>query len=219
MKCVLSADKTILIDKLIKTTKSELLNIEIDNHIEIYLNSSDLSQLTIIKLEQSFFEFFENSKFHQIAFPTKKFYEPNMKTLEIILEDNKMILEYQFSNMKYIKTFDCLESVIFDIEFENEKEINIELYGFRNILKDIKDKQLKIEMKDSLKISGHGVEILLPETDLNVEFKIDTERFKSFVFIADYFYTTKFIFSTENSPLNITMESPEVFLTTFISVE
>lgn len=219
MHCSLSPENTALLDKLIKSTKTEMINIEVDSIFQIYLTSPDLSQLTIIKLEPSFFESFESVMPRQVSFPVKKLYESNMKALTVTLNDYTISLEYIFDTMKYTKTFDCLEAEIFDLEFQCEREVAIELPGLKRILKEIKDKQIKIEMRDSFKISGKHVEISIPLTDLDVEFIVDTEKFKSIVQVSDHFYTIKFNLSSEVSPLNITMEAPEMFLSTFISVE
>ncbi|ELA41022.1 uncharacterized protein VICG_01904 [Vittaforma corneae ATCC 50505] len=219
MHCTLSPENTILLDKLIKSTKTEMISIEVDSIFQIYLISPDLSQLTIIKLEPSFFESFENTVLIQVSFPVRKLYKQNIKALQITLNDYTINLEYIFNAMKHTQTFDCLEAEIFDLDFQCEREIEIKLPGLKRILREIKDKQIKIEMKDSFKISGQHVEISIPQTNLDVDFTVDTEKFKSIVKISDHFYTIKFNLPAEISPLNITMEAPEIFLSTFISIE
>lgn len=219
MHCSLSSEKTILLDKLIRSTKTELITMEVDSLVQIYLAPSDLSQLTIIKLDPSFFETFENSTYKLVSFPVIAFHESNMKSLDFQLEEHRVILEYHFDKMKHIKTFDSLEAEIFDIEFRGERGVEVDLPGLKRVLKELKGKNLRIRMGEYLRILGHDVEISMPQASMEAEFSINTEKFKLLVLISNNFYATKFGFSADLSPLNITMEGPDVSLSTFISIE
>lgn len=219
MRCKLSQEKAMTLDKLMRSAKSEIINIEVSSDFQIYLTAPDLSQLTTIRLDAAFFDEFECGTLVQASFTPRRFYEPNMRSLEMSLEGSQMKLKYVFDHMRHIKTFECQEADLFDLEFQGEREAEIELFGLRRILKDVRDKEVRIQMSDTLKISGENLEISIPQSGLDVEFSIDTEKLRSLVNISDNFYTTKFSFSSEPSPLNITMEAPDIFLSTFVSIE
>lgn len=219
MLFTLSPEKTLLLDRLIRTTKSEMISIEVASMLQIHLTAPDLSQMTIIRLECCFFEDFENQTHVRFAIPRRKFYEQNMKELKVSLDKGKVVLEYIFNTMKYTKTFCCLDAEIFDIDFNTDMVIDIELQALKKVLGDIKDKKVKIQQGDALKICGQSIEISIQLQGEEKEFVIDTEKLKAIVQASDMFYGGKMSFSSEDSPMSIILESPDMQLTTFISIE
>ncbi|KAM0680209.1 hypothetical protein GINT2_001593 [Glugoides intestinalis] len=215
----LSPEKTLLLDRLIRTTKSEMICIEADSTLQVHLTAPDLSQMTIIRLESCFFEEFENRSHVRFAIPRRKFYETNMKKLKVSLEKEKVVLDYTFNTMKYRKSFCSLDAEIFDIKFNTNTVIDIELHALKKVLGDIKDKKIKIQQGDKLKICGQNIEISIQLQGEEKEFVIDTEKLKAIIQASDIFYSGKMSFSSEDSPLSIILESPEMQLTTFISIE
>lgn len=227
MFCKLSPERTLLLDKLIRTTKSEFLTFEIDSIFQIQLITADLSHMTLIKLESHFFDEFVNERSLLFSIPTRRFYESNMKELNMrMMDDRRIVFEYYFKEAKYIKTVEYLEAEVFDLQFEIKKSVEMEGSMMKRMIGEIKGKEMKIRMTGRMiRMEGGNVEIESTsiydnDTDdktVNREFKIDVEKLKNVIQITDQFYNCRINFTEEESPVNIVFESPEMTMSTFIS--
>lgn len=88
MKLSLCSEKVLFLDKVIKSTKSEYMIFEVEMSINIYLYSTDLSQMSIIRLDKEFFDNFEATEAERVkrtvfAIPYRKLHEQNMKFMEL----------------------------------------------------------------------------------------------------------------------------------------
>lgn len=241
MYCKLNPERTLLLDKLIRTTKSEFITFEIDSIFQIQLITADMSHMTLIKLESQFFDEFVNDRTILASISARKLYESNMKELEMKIVDNqRMVLEYQLKDAKHIKKVECLEADVFDLQFQIKRSIEVDGSSMKRVLGEMKGKDMMMEIGEKLRMVGGNVEIESINMNMNeskdkkiesktaesktteyktVEFKVDVEKLKSIMQITDQFYNCRFNFTEEVTPLNIMFESPEMTMSTFISTE
>lgn len=149
MLASISPDKAIFLDKLIKTTKADYIIFEIDSIVQMTLITADLSQMTIIKLEQSFFEQFTSNARLTVSTSIKKFYELNMKALKLEITESTITFEYLMSEICFKRSYYCLSPDIFDLDFYASFSCNFDMANIKRIVGMIKDKEIKIKIEQN----------------------------------------------------------------------
>lgn len=222
MNCKISAEKTIMLDKLLKTTKSEFITFDTTaSSVVIQLALPNFSQYTIIRLEQDFFESLEvHNKIFTIPF--QKFYKPQMLSMEIEQIQNKSIFNYTMLNsVTYKKCITTLDIDLFDLEFDPAQTVKMDLLCMQKIIKNIKDKFITLSIGKGFEIKSDTMQIT--SEDLNdsnkKSFKIETEKLKNILSISDLFDEFVVSYDDDEAALNIIFRGLEIFVSTFFTVE
>lgn len=223
MHFTLSPENTLFLDKLIRTTDTEFITLTWDSFLEVQLTTPDLSQLTIVKLQDAFFEELHGSG--SVSIPLTRFYHPSMKSLRVSITEETlydstsryMVMEYAYADIRHTKRLGCLSVDVFDLDFAAKRSFGISLCGLGSILgKGI----LEIAIGNQLVIRGKMMEVCLNcSSSKEIRFGVEADRLKRVLAVADRFYESSLCFSEEPSPLNIVFQMPEVHYSTFISTE
>lgn len=220
MECVLTPEATLLLDKLIKTTKCEYITIDTTSTPMIQLCSPDMSQYTIIRLEPIFFSIFKSLN-RVVSIPYQKFYKPSMKSLEIQQFLEKTGFDYMLENANYTRRTYNLKGELFDLNFTSVKTIKIDLLCIKNILQRVKEDYIVICI-------GKCVEIFFGDTVVSInadvneapfKFKVEKGLLRNTILNADIFTDHVLAFSDGDSPMNVILRNSEVHFSSFISVE
>lgn len=166
MHLKISPEKALFIDRLLKSTKTELITLEVDTLMQIVLTSPDMSHMTVIKFEASFFEEFSNTshllvglQMHQssrcinhsrnqeensINRPSGFFYVRGMKELRVEIAENKITFEHTLPGIVSRRSYYCLSPEVFDIGFSTLRTVEFDMAGVKRLVYQIKDKEVVI---------------------------------------------------------------------------
>lgn len=225
MYFVLSPENTSFLDRLVRTTDSEFITFSWDSPLEVQLTAQDLSQLTIIKLQPTFFEKLQGDS-GTVSIPTTRFYQPNMRSLKVSivpaacsdLDSRRMIMEYTYADIRHTKVLSCLSVDVFDLDFVAKKSFDICLSGLGDILGK---GPLEVSTGSRFIIQSRMTTVIVDShgSQEEIQFRIEADRLRSILGIADKFYESSLCFSEETSPLNIILQTPEIHYSTFVSIE
>lgn len=223
MHFVLSPENTLFLDRLVRTTDSEFITFSWASSLEVQLTAPDLSQLTIIRLQPTFFEELQDGPLDTVSIPTTRFHQPSMKSLRVSVSEARrgsksVRLEYAYVDIKHTKTLNCLSVDMFDLDFVTKKSFGVCLAGIGGILGK---GALEVSIGSELMIQGKTTRISVEgyESCEKIRFVIEADRLRNILSVADRFYESSLCFSEEQSPLNIVLQAPEVHYSTFVSIE
>jgi len=224
MHAFIGAEQTLFLDKVIGTTDSELITFEWDFSLSIHLTSPDLSHMTIIKLDQMFFqEFSSNGVSGTASIARTKFFQPGMKCLKLSVSERAVLLEYQYEGVKHSKSLFLITSDMYDLDFKPKKTFNLDLVGLKRVLErtSLSDK-VQIKIGNTFVIEGKKIKLEIggnPSEDELFKFVIETAKFNKILNISNSFNECFFGFSEDVSPLNVVFKRDDMNFSTFISVE
>lgn len=221
MDCVLTAENTLIMDKLMRFPKSEIIVFDTTSPLTIQLLSANMTSMLQIKLNSGFFNSFY-PKAIQIATPFLKFYMPGMKELTIKQSLAKTALEYKFDGYTYTKVVDNINGKMMDMEFIPTVSFKLDLPCFKEISKYIKGRRAIISVGDVIRISCPGSCIEYKNTmevKENIEFTIDTEILKGLLYHSNIHYDHEFVYSNESDCLNVVFRGPSILMLFFIAIE
>lgn len=224
MHVFIGAEQTLFLDKLIGTTDSELITFEWDFSLSIHLTSPDLSHMTIIKLDETFFQEFSSNGFNGTASIARtKFFQPGMKCLKLSVSDRAVLLEYQYEGVKHSKSLFLITADMYDLDFKPRKTFSLDLVGLNRVLErtSLSDK-VQIKIGNTFVIEGKMIKLEVggnPSEDEFFQFVIETAKFNKILNISNNFNECFFGFSEEVSPLNVVFKRDDMNFSTFISVE
>lgn len=222
MNFQISKENTIILDRILKVTKTEYITFDSTSaSLIIQLLSNDTSQYSIIKLDPSFFISISLNQ-SLLTIPFQKFYKPDMKVLTLKQLDCSSIISYEFEGMIYKRCIITVDKEPFDFEFNETEALKIEIKPMVAVLKNFRDKNLTLEIGDCFKLCSETQKIEFKNftsTKQTRKFKIQTERLKHILSISDYFNEMVLCYGNDEQILNIIFRGAEIFVSTFFTTE
>lgn len=203
-----------MLDNLMKSTSSEFITFDFSYLMEIQLVTSDLSQLTIIKIEDAFFS---DKHFDSISFtiPRMEFHRENMIDLTFSKKNQEIELKYNFKKGILKKTISIVSTEIFDMEFICKTQFNIELLGLEKIFKN--EKELKFDLKNKI-ISGKYCKVKILSLKGECEFIVQADKFLKLCELEKYFRESYIGMTEDQNTINILLKSNEITMSSFLAV-
>lgn len=218
----LSVENTLVLDKLVKVSKTEFVTFETTNSdLVVQLLAPDTSQYTLIRLSPTFFIHIDKDT-PLLSMPFQKLHIPGMQQLTINEFGPNILLIYQFKNIKYKRLIANIDKINFDFDFNLIETIKLDIKCIFSALKHIKDKKITVEIGKSFNIKSENLQVApkdFKNDSIRKSFGIETERFKKILSISDVFNDFSVGYGEEDHVLNIIFRNPEIFLSIFFTTE
>ena len=209
MEGLLTPENTMLLDRLIRTTRSEHITFDSASGLAIQLLSPSRSHYTIVKLDPLFFQHFRSLN-AVVSVPARRFYRAGMKSLRIVQGRERTVLEYEFEGFVHTESQCSMDIDLFDLNFTTSETARVDLSCIRKMLKKISGRLVRVEIGEDVRISGNRTVIRMGKEAGKVSrsFLIENETLRSILSISDLFSDSVLAFSADDSPLNIIFRSP-----------
>ncbi|KAI4293126.1 hypothetical protein PAPHI01_2400 [Pancytospora philotis] len=220
MECTLTPESAIMLDKLLRLPKSELLVFNAASLLVVQLLSASMTSMAQIKLEPVFFAAY-SARGIRAAIPHQKFHLPGMSQLTIRMGDLTTSLEYQFPSHTYTRTVDNLEHEPTDITFVPAKSVAIDFARIGTLLKGIKEKCVTLSVGDSTQLSCKGTSIVLGAAACDgraSNFRVETELLKLLLHFADLLCGSEVVLSDDENCLNAVFRGADILASVFVAI-
>ncbi|KAI5151731.1 hypothetical protein ENBRE01_2343 [Enteropsectra breve] len=219
MELTISAENTQLLDKILRIVKAEHVLIDSRAGIVFRAVSDDFSQMLVARLGESFFvECKTGNKL--IAVPLQKLFVKNMENLRICSVSEKSLFEYQMEGMNYCKWVYNAEPEEYEIDFMQEGILKLDISELRATIMKIKDKNIKIRIKNGVKISAKGVVVEIDEDTADEDFamSLDLDALKNILYFTEGFEEGVMAYSKRDEAINLIFRTCDVQLSVFLTI-
>ena len=219
MQCELSVKNAKLLDRLLQTTKTDHAVVDTVVDLVLQLYTPDLSHYTIIKLSSDFFDSYRPLA-KAVDFTLSKLYHADAKSTLIDQDGDTNIIIQRFSHGSYTKESPFLGERGYDITFNADASLKLDLQSIRSLLKPFAGDKVECHFGDRLTIRNETTELSVsvpsvPERKILVNLK----TLKRAISCADMFSEHYILFSSDSEAINIVMKSADMLFHSFISVE
>ncbi|KAF9762222.1 hypothetical protein NGRA_2162 [Nosema granulosis] len=218
MDCIISPKNALILDKLMKTIKSNDLVIDTTSRILFQMVSDDKTKCCNLVFEDSFFISIKaKKKLMQISKP--KFFIKKMKVLRMFTYDNVMVFEYEFEDYTYRHRFFIYETSIYHLVFNSSQSSPFDHNVLLEVLKQV-HKEVRMEIKDGFAyLTNEENVIKFKCCDLSdVGFDVCLSSFKTILSTCKVFNEALLCWEGEDCPINLVFRSSNIQISYFLAV-
>lgn len=219
MDCIITPKNAIILEKLMRTIKSNDLVVDTTNRILFQMVSEDRTKCCNVALEDDFFISVKpKRKLIQINKP--KFFIKKMKVLRIFTYDNVMVFEYEFEDYTYRHRLFTYETSIYTLVFNSVKTSIFNHQLFLEVLRQIKRGEVKVEFKEEFAhLTNEENTIKFKCCDLeDVSFELCLTSFRTILDVCKVFNESILCWEGDDCPINLIFRSSNIQVSYFLAV-